>query len=1038
MTIEPVKREVRFAVVMYGGVSLAIYINGASQELFSMVRATARKNYSSLANPENQEYLIPDEQLKGAEKIYREMGRYCEAAFVIDVISGTSAGGMNGVFLAKALANDQPFNTLKDLWIEEADIDLLVNDRKSVNNLNGLRPPTEPRALLSSQRMYYKLLEVIDKMERQAERPAAADSPLVGELDLYVTATDLRGLPLPLSVNGRKLLENRYRSVFRFHYSTYESAREDSNDFAHSFNPFLAFAARCTSSFPVAFEPMRLADIKEVLAVFKDGQGQPYEYLPELWKKFYKDYILQKPGADKKDLASQLAAFEARPFGDGGYLDNKPFSFATEALLRRRADLPVDRKLIYIDPAPEHPETSTPSAEWPNAIENGLAALVLLPRQETIREDLQFIQERNELIRRVNHMLAQITPEVLKSMGAKVAGWQLKGSEWSQKYLDFSVEYYGPAYAYYNQLRVSSVLSNMASSFARNLNMNEDGAESQTILKELKRSWRTIYYSTSADKLPQHPERKSENDLLYRLDSGFYMRRLQYMQQTINQLLDGLEPLRTHTDPENLIFSLLKTGGFEDKLLLEDNGQEEACRRVLYAAKRELGIAYIDLRENGRRLRQRDLCSATPPTNPDLAQVAAKVRELGKELSGSPFDQRIFGNLAEEISQLISSPERTGYLGHALLDAKEHCARALQHKDIPEQAEDSEKKLLHLQNALLEMLQHFFDRFEYYDMITFPILYGTPVGEADLVEVIRISPEDATQLVDESEGKLKKLQGTRLGNFGAFFAREWRENDMLWGRLDGAECLIKAVMPENDPLRDGFITAATKAILLQDYLPAVKAEFINETQSLAEKELGNKRFEMLTAGDYAGLLELFKTRKINEEFPPARTVSVAARGSQVLGRMFDSMGQGKAPLSLPAKWLLNIGGILSALLSFSLPDSLWNYLFNKWLYLGFFLAVLLGLGGFFLGMGGVSQFGWVSLALLLFIDLSVLTMQGFLKGQGHARRLLRTVIGVLVTALLLSLAAMTYLGLVYLHATPEPGGPLKLLLEALQAANAVK
>lgn len=154
--------------------------------------------------------------------------------------------------------------------------------------------------------------------------------------------------------------------------------------------------------------------------------------------------------------------------------------------------------------------------------------------------------------------------------------------------------------------------------------------------------------------------------------------------------------------------------------------------------------------------------------------------------------------------------------------------------------------------------------------------------------------------------------------------------------------------------------------------------------------------------------------------------------------MFESMAQDTTLLNLPAKWLLNIGGILSALLSFSIPDSLLNYLFNKWLYLGFFLAVLLGFGGFFLGMGGVSQFGWVSLALLLFIDLSVLTMQGFLKGKRRAQRILRTVIGVLVTALLLSLAAMTYLGLIYLHAMPEPGGPLKLLLAALQAANAAE
>jgi hypothetical protein len=34
-------QETRFAVVMYGGVSLAIYMNGVAQELLKLVRATA-------------------------------------------------------------------------------------------------------------------------------------------------------------------------------------------------------------------------------------------------------------------------------------------------------------------------------------------------------------------------------------------------------------------------------------------------------------------------------------------------------------------------------------------------------------------------------------------------------------------------------------------------------------------------------------------------------------------------------------------------------------------------------------------------------------------------------------------------------------------------------------------------------------------------------------------------------------------------------------------------------------------------------------
>ena len=89
-------KEVRFAVVMYGGVSLAIYIHGVAHELLSLVRATAR-------NKKSGEYVIPDQELKGAELVYRSLGETLKAKFIVDILSGTSAGGINAVYLAKAL-----------------------------------------------------------------------------------------------------------------------------------------------------------------------------------------------------------------------------------------------------------------------------------------------------------------------------------------------------------------------------------------------------------------------------------------------------------------------------------------------------------------------------------------------------------------------------------------------------------------------------------------------------------------------------------------------------------------------------------------------------------------------------------------------------------------------------------------------------------------------------------------------------------------------------------------------------------------------
>ena len=56
---------------------------------------------------------------------------------VVDVISGTSAGGINGVFLAKAIAHDLSQQSLRDLWFNEADIGKLLAGPRWLNPLGA-------------------------------------------------------------------------------------------------------------------------------------------------------------------------------------------------------------------------------------------------------------------------------------------------------------------------------------------------------------------------------------------------------------------------------------------------------------------------------------------------------------------------------------------------------------------------------------------------------------------------------------------------------------------------------------------------------------------------------------------------------------------------------------------------------------------------------------------------------------------------------------------------------------------------------------
>src|SRR5688572_940570 len=109
------EQEVRFSLVLYGGVSLAIYMFGIARELLQLVRATASSNA---------------EDLEGSAKIYRRISQHLGAGrtwfeepakeprskFVVDVLAGASAGGINALYLGKALARGLDLAGLEKLW----------------------------------------------------------------------------------------------------------------------------------------------------------------------------------------------------------------------------------------------------------------------------------------------------------------------------------------------------------------------------------------------------------------------------------------------------------------------------------------------------------------------------------------------------------------------------------------------------------------------------------------------------------------------------------------------------------------------------------------------------------------------------------------------------------------------------------------------------------------------------------------------------------------------------------------------------------
>ena len=126
--------------------------------------------------------------------------------------------------------------------------------------------------------------------------------------------------------------------------------------------------------------------------------------------------------------------------------------------------------------------------------------------------------------------------------------------------------------------------------------------------------------------------------------------------------------------------------------------------------------------------------------------------------------------------------------------------------------------------AARRALRYYYDNFDRYDMITYPLLYATSIAaEMDVVDIYRISPEDATRLIRDEKLRRRKLAGTSLSNFGAFFDERFRVNDILWGRLDCAERIITALLPissDYEETKNRLIDEAHRAIIVEEFATA--------------------------------------------------------------------------------------------------------------------------------------------------------------------------------------------------------------------------
>ena len=103
--------------------------------------------------------------------------------------------------------------------------------------------------------------------------------------------------------------------------------------------------------------------------------------------------------------------------------------------------------------------------------------------------------------------------------------------------------------------------------------------------------------------------------------------------------------------------------------------------------------------------------------------------------------------------------------------------------------------------------------FPFYDVATLPLSRREGLDEFNPVKIDRISPDDAKSI--REGGTMATLRGIEFYNFGAFFSRDYRENDYLWGRLHGAERMIDLVASTvGGSIPEARIRAAKRAVFL--------------------------------------------------------------------------------------------------------------------------------------------------------------------------------------------------------------------------------
>jgi patatin-related protein len=822
-------RETRLGLVLYGGVSLAIYMNGICQEFYNAVRGRG---------------------------IYKLIKALTDSDIVVDIVSGTSAGGVNGVLLSYAIANSSQdavvdFKNFANLWIDNADIEKLLR-----KNVRGKDKPLF-NSVLDGEGFYQAKLE--EAFQKEAIRHPEKNDwySEFSELDLFITATDLDGRINQVPDNTGKLIEIKdHRAVFHLKY------RQDQIEYID--NPFkperatreaLAKLCRITSCFPVAFPVVKVKlypeDVDEVDSKLVN------------WGKL-QNRELEDSHQEREDNYKKQEYFLY--FVDGGVLNNRPFSSTVQTIYARSAYRPTKRQLFYIDPNPEKFLDNTNDEKdlkfsagqdrWKDPLKVGLASKIDIPNYQSISKDLDYIKEGNRKV--IRYQLLR------KSLEDKTAN-QLR------KFISLHEEneehkYDNVEYANYLKCRFLGLLDNsiqqiLISSGKKSVTQQkilQEAAElltNELLSKKTKEYLQNLYQQIAPldidflirkhcfvlgfiSKITQKFQQKNNlkqylelRYLAYQLSWQFEL--LKIVQKSLYQILSGYEfdeILDEGKAGESQLDRLYNFLIFFHKTLLgvrnnqksEKENQEKSWKKLLETYYELFKVIHFpnDINFEEHPINWSDLKILLPEQESFLA------KEIFTQIYQMPIcniltcdtnkdrKQKIAGFKTNITQKLAKNQDCKGQEEEqeTVLDIiNEHSKQLIDRISI-----DEDEKF---------KLTSYFEYFEVIDKLLYPYEYLSEISTKNTIELVRISPNDANKLgFGKSQNVYTKLRGYKLGAFGGFLKKAWRSNDMLWGRLDGLDRMVNAlVTPESlknfIQFRNKYQENLNLEDLVQDSLP---------------------------------------------------------------------------------------------------------------------------------------------------------------------------------------------------------------------------